>query len=188
MWTVTFLQMSHVEQLITLSWRPRWPPPPPAVCVQSLWPVAPLYNDGKNRGFHTGKGVSGFLTLVSKFWSAGVKFNMMSNGEHKNGPVHSWPRVKILTPRQLCENSWWEPANIKGLWSGHSLQQVLFVGWVPSQKTGQRHTLDGARVQSCTERFCSWKTDKSVYNSNWGDKLMNLVTVVAGSTRRNCQF
>ena len=36
---------------------------------------------------------------------AGVKFNMTPNGElQRNGPVRSWPRVKILTPRHLCEN------------------------------------------------------------------------------------
>ncbi len=30
---------------------------------------------------------------------------MTPNGEHKkNGPVRSWRRVKILTPRHLCEN------------------------------------------------------------------------------------
>ena len=30
---------------------------------------------------------------------------MMPNGEHqKDGPVHSWPRIKSLTPRHLCEN------------------------------------------------------------------------------------
>ncbi len=28
---------------------------------------------------------------------------MTPNGEHKNGPVRSWRRVQILTPRHLCE-------------------------------------------------------------------------------------
>ncbi len=52
-------------------------------------------------GFHTGRVVSEFLMGASKFWGAGIKFNMTPNGEHqKNGPVHSWPRVK-LTRRQL---------------------------------------------------------------------------------------
>ncbi len=32
---------------------------------------------------------------------------MTPNRKSKNAPVHSWPRVKILTPRHLCENRKW---------------------------------------------------------------------------------
>ncbi len=47
-----------------------------------------------------------------QIFDAGVKmrgasnlFNITPNGEHqKNSPVPSWRRVKILTPRRLCEN------------------------------------------------------------------------------------
>ncbi len=40
-----------------------------------------------------------------KFCTRGINFQMMLNEEHtKYGPVHSWPRVKILTPRHLCEH------------------------------------------------------------------------------------
>ncbi len=49
-----------------------------------------------------------FLTHASNFLHVGIKFNTTSNGEqHKNGPVCSWPRVKMLTPRHLCENPIW---------------------------------------------------------------------------------
>ncbi len=56
-------------------------------------------------GFHTGRVASNYLTWVSIFLCVGIKFNMTPDAEHKkNGPVRSWPRVKIMTPRRLCEN------------------------------------------------------------------------------------
>ncbi len=55
----------------------------------------------------------------------------------KTGPVHFWPRVKILTPRHLCENSKMFPDDVavtigadtcsRGYWS-----VLLAVPWLSS--------------------------------------------------------
>ncbi len=43
------------------------------------------------RGFHTGR-------VASVVWASNL------TGRPKNGPVRSWPGIKILTPRHPCEN------------------------------------------------------------------------------------
>ncbi len=67
------------------------------------------------RGFHTGRVASDVLTLASKFWRTGDKFNMKINGEFLASALSVWKPaigfnvnfdadVKKTTARHQCEN------------------------------------------------------------------------------------
>ncbi len=85
--------------------------------------VARTPDAGEYRGFHTCRAASECFDAGVKILTRGRQCSITS---HEPGPVHSWPHVKIFTPRHLSRRRvpWNEHALCTGSSQGHDLLEA----------------------------------------------------------------